>query len=525
MLSSPEPTAPPASEVATWVGFSMMCVGMFMAILDVQVVATSLPAIQSALAIPTDQMSWIQTAYLIAEVIAIPLTGFVTRVLTMRGLFVVSISVFTLASVGCAASGTFPSLISWRILQGFAGGMIIPAVFSAVFLMFPVARQGIATTLAGVLAVLAPTVGPVVGGWITDTLSWHWLFLINLAPGVISAALAGVMLPRPRMNLALARTLDVASLALIAIALAALQIALKEAPARGWTSAYVSGLLIASTLSAVAFIWRSLRVKAPFVELRTFANRNFTLGCILSFILGVGLFGSVYLMPVFLGFVRHHTAFEIGAIMLVTGLAQLVTAPIAAALERRADGRMLTVAGFSLLAVGLWMSADQTPRTDFSEMIWPQIARGVAFMFCLLPPTRLALAHLPPAQVADGSGLFNLMRNLGGAIGIALVDTIIFGRTKMHADALLAKLMQGDASTASFIGIPPGLLSSRGPDVLDPQTMAMLRPALESAAMTTAVNEAWMMIAALTAAAAICALFVRRVEQDASLAAGSLVKN
>jgi DHA2 family multidrug resistance protein len=333
--------------------------------------------------------------------------------------------------------------------------------------------------------------------------------LINLGPGVICAAVAGLMLPRPRINIALARTLDVASLALIAVALAALQVALKEAPSRGWTSSYVSGLLAACILSAVCFVWRSLRVQAPFVDLRTFADRNFTLGCILSFILGVGLFGSVYLMPLFLGFVRHHTAFEIGAIMLVTGLAQLFTAPIAAALDRRIDARVLTVAGFTLLAAGLFLSAYQTPRTDFAEMLWPQVARGVAFMFCLLPPTRLALAHLPPSQVADASGLFNLMRNLGGAIGIALVDTIIFGRTKMHADALLAKLLEGDTSTASFIGIPAGLLANRGPDALDPQTLAMLQPALESAAMTYAVNEAWLMMALLTAAATVCAFFVR----------------
>ena len=165
------------------IGFAMMCVGMFMAILDVQVVATSLPTIQSALAIPPDQMSWVQTAYLIAEVIAIPLTGFLTRLLTMRWLFVLAITVFTLASLGCATSESFTALVAWRVLQGFAGGTLIPAVFCAVFLLFPSHRQGIATTLAGVLAVLAPSVGPIVGGWITDTYSWHWLFLINILPG------------------------------------------------------------------------------------------------------------------------------------------------------------------------------------------------------------------------------------------------------------------------------------------------------------------------------------------------------
>ena len=183
--------APPDHTSAwTWIGFATMCLGMFLAILDIQIVATSMPTIQTALRIPRDQMSWIQTAYLIAEVIAIPLTGFLTRMLGMRWLFVVSITAFSLASLGCALSGGFTALIAWRIVQGFAGGTLIPAVFAAVFILFPERRQDIATTLAGVLAVLAPTVGPVVGGWITQTFSWQWLFLVNVAPGL---ACAGVV--------------------------------------------------------------------------------------------------------------------------------------------------------------------------------------------------------------------------------------------------------------------------------------------------------------------------------------------
>ena len=188
---------------AAWAGFVIVCVGMFMAILDVQVVATSLPTIQGALAISPDQTSWIQTAYLIAEVIAIPLTGFLMRVMTMRWLFVAALAGFTLASLGCALSGSFQALISWRVAQGFSGGMLIPAVFSAVFLLFPARMQGIATGLAGMLAVIAPKKGPIVGGWITETFSWHALFVINLAPGLTATLAAIFLLPRekPRPDL------------------------------------------------------------------------------------------------------------------------------------------------------------------------------------------------------------------------------------------------------------------------------------------------------------------------------------
>src|SRR5256714_13120718 len=189
---------PTVASSGTWLGFVRMCLGRFMAILDIQVVATSLPTIQDALAISQDAMSWIQTAYLIAEIIAIPLSGWLTRVLTLRWLFVAAIGLFTTASIGCAYSGNFPVLISFRVLQGFAGGMLIPAVFSAVFLLFPPRLHSVATTIAGVMAVLAPTIGPVVGGWISETWAWQGLFLINVAPAGLAAGLMPFLSPRPQ---------------------------------------------------------------------------------------------------------------------------------------------------------------------------------------------------------------------------------------------------------------------------------------------------------------------------------------
>lgn len=505
MTAASEP-APAVAGWRIWAGFAAMCAGMFMAILDVQVVATSLPTIRAALDMSEDQVSWIQTAYLIAEIVAIPLTGLLTRVLSMRWLFVISVAIFTIASAGCAASGSYEALIAWRVLQGFAGGTLIPAVFTAVFLLFPLRNQTLATTLAGVLAVLAPTLGPVVGGWITDAYSWRWLFLINVAPGVVAALIGAATLPRDDTDLASARRIDALGVALLAASLAALEIGLKEAPGRGWTSGVVLGLLIASLICGAAFAARMLRSGAPVVNLRAFASLRFSVACALSFVLGVGLFGSVYLMPFFLGFVRGHDALAIGKTMLVTGLAQLVAAPVAVMLEKRVDPRALSAFGFALFGVGLGMSAWQTPETDFAGMLWPQVVRGLAIMFCLLPPTRLALGHLPPAQVPDASGLFNLMRNLGGAIGLALIDTVIFGRLPTLASSLTTKLQAGDADAAAFVGIPPGLLNpAQAPP---PGALAMLEPLVRRAAMTTAINEAWAMLAALTLAGVLCLIIL-----------------
>ncbi|MBV8167101.1 MAG: DHA2 family efflux MFS transporter permease subunit [Alphaproteobacteria bacterium] len=488
-----------------------MGVGMFMAVLDVQVVATSLPTIQAAIAIRPDQMSWIQTAYLIAEVIAIPLTGFLTRRLGMRGLSVAALSLFTLASAGCAASTGFGTLIVCRIVQGLSGGTLIPAVFTAVFVLFPVVRQGAATMLAGVLAVLAPTVGPIVGGWITETFSWHWLFLINVAPGIAAAGLAGRLLPGAGARDTGGPRLDLGALILLAIALASLEIALKQAPERGWLSPPVAVLLAACLVAALGFARCSVRSARPLVELATFADRNFAIGCALSFVLGIGLFGSVYLMPLHLAFVRGHDALEIGEVMLATGLAQLVAAPLAVALERQLDARLLTAAGFALFVAGIAMSAWQTPRTDGADMVWPQIVRGLAIMLCLLPPTRLALGRLAPDRVADASGLFNLMRNLGGAIGLAVIDTVVFGRAPDHAAAIVERLEAGDVDTARFVGIPLKLFLERPPGPPDEATRAILEPMIETAALTRAIDEAWALCAILTAAALLCLPFARKV--------------
>jgi len=506
--------SPAGSDLRTWGGFVIMCLGMFMAILDIQIVATSLPAIQQALGIAPDQMVWIQTAYLTAEIVAIPLTGYLTARLGMRWLFVSAVTVFTLASAACGQSQSFEALVGWRIVQGFAGGTLIPAVFSAVFLMFPQRLQGLATTIAGVAAVLAPTVGPIVGGWITQTWSWHWLFRINIAPGIVAALAAAVLLRGDGTNRRIHRKFDPAGLVALAVSLAAFEIGLKDAPTLGWDAPRVLGLLALFAFAGLFFVIKTVRSAWPLVELRCFSDRNFTIGCVLSFVLGIGLFGSTYLMPFFLGLVREHGSLRIGEIMLITGIAQLVSAPLAVFLERRIDARLLAFAGFALFAAGMWLSSRQTAETDAAEMIVPQILRGAAIMFCLLPPTRMALGRLSPALVADGSGLFNLMRNIGGALGLALIDTVIFSRSAIYGAAIEAQLRAGDVATAVGIGIPRDAFLEQLGQPPDEFTEEMVRPLVEKAALVHAINDAWLLIAVATALAVALLFWVKRSDPD-----------
>ncbi len=491
------------ARIATWFGFLLMCLGMFMALLDVQVVAASLPTIQQALAISPDAMSWIQTAYLIAEVIAIPLTGWLTRVFTLRWLFVIAILVFTLTSVGCAFSINFASLVFCRVFQGFAGGTLIPAVFSGIFLLFPARSHPVASTIAGIMAVLAPTVGPVVGGWITHFYSWPWLFLVNVIPGVVACVATPFLLPRGRPRLNQLYNFDAVSLALMAVSLASLEIGLKQAPRTGWLSVGCLALFGLCAVTAAVFAVRTLKAVQPVVELKALQVRPFSIGCILSFCLGAGLFGAVYLMPVFLAYVGQHDALQIGSIMLVTGAAQLVAAPIAGALESRLDPRWLSAFGFSLLAAGLGLSAFESRLADYDEMFWPQVLRGAAAMFCLLPPTRLALETLHHKQVQDASGLFNMMRNLGGAVGIALIDTVLYGRTDGHAEAIRQRLIAGDITAAHAIGLDgfPSDVSAAG-------------PLIERAAFAASANEGWALLSAIALLGLLIIPFVPRRTTD-----------
>ncbi len=493
----------------SFVGFLAMCAGMFLAILDIQIVASSLIDIQADLRIPADRLSYLQTIYLIAEIIAIAVSGRLARALSTRWLYTIGLIGFVAASGACAASGTYQALYVARAVQGFFGGVLIPTVFSAVFLMFPLKRQAMATAIAGSFAMLAPTVGPFVGGWITETLSWHWLFLINIAPGL---AAAGIVARWVRIDNAdwksLART-DVITLGLAVVFLTTLELTLKEAPHRGWfgpAALTLAGICIAS---GIWLVRRCLSVPEPLIAMRAFADKDFAIGAWFSFVLGIALFGATYLMPLFLGLVRDRGPLEIGTIMMVTGAAQLLTAPLAAVLERRWAAKPMTLAGFGLFAAGLLLNGLMTPEWEFNEFFAPQVLRGVALLLCLLPTTRLALGHLPPERVPQASSLFNLLRNVGGAVGLALIDTVMETRTAGHAEAIIAKLQEGDRVTAAFVGLPLERFTGTALGPIDQATREMVAPLVQRAAVTMSFNDAWLALGTVVALSLLALPFVQ----------------
>jgi DHA2 family multidrug resistance protein len=371
---------------------------------------------------------------------------------------------------------------------------LIPAVFTSVFVMFPQRRQLLATTIAGSFAMIAPTIGPALGGYMTEMHSWHWIFLINLPPGIIVSAMVFFCLRADHPKWRALLQIDYWTVLAAALFLGSLELLLKEGPGHDWHGTLVTPLLFLCPLAGSAAVWLCLVRTHPFVDLRRFRDRDFSLGCTLSFVLGAGLYGSVYLMALFLGFVRHHSPLEIGLIMAVTGGAQLLTAPAAAFAETRVNAKWVAALGFALFGLGLFTNGFATVRTDFDGLFWPQVLRGVSLLLCLLPATRLALDQWPIDDLAEASAMFNLMRNLGGAIGLAAIDTIVQQRTAGHVADLVARLAAGSRDTARLVGLPLFRFHDVPLGPIDPMTKMIVKPLVERAALAQSFNDAWLVL-------------------------------
>jgi DHA2 family multidrug resistance protein len=504
---------PPAAEPINprhLLAFLAMCFGMFMAFLDIQIVSASLSEIQAGLAASRDEISWVQTSYLIAEVIAIPLSGFLSRALGTRFMFAASAAGFTLASLMCGFTSSMNEMIVWRAIQGFIGGGMVPSVFAAIYTVFPRSRQAMIVPLVGLVATLAPTIGPTVGGYLTDALSWHWLFFINVGPGIVVAVLAFVLIDFDQPNLPLFKHFDWWGLLSMAGFLGSLEYVLEEGPRYDWLDDQtIAVLAVVSAVSAVAFFVRAFTARAPIVDLKAYADRNFALGSMFSFVLGIGLYGLTYLFPVYLEEIRGYNALMVGETMFVSGLTMFLCAPIVGRLMNRVDPRLMMMAGFMVFALGSWQMTFVTRDWDFWELLWPQIFRGAGMMFAIVPITNLALGTLAPERLKNASGLFNLARNLGGAVGLASLNTLLNDRTDLHLARLHEAVTWGRRPAAEMLTNLTARFQNFGSDA---PTMALrqLMMMARQQGVVMAFADVFLMMAVLFAAFAALALLMRR---------------
>ncbi|MBX3454791.1 DHA2 family efflux MFS transporter permease subunit [Ferrovibrio sp.] len=501
----------PKLSPGLYIGYLAMVLGMFMAILDIQIVSSSINEIQAGLSASADEISWVQTSYLIAEVIMIPFSGYLSRLLSTRILFTISALSFTLASVGCAMSNSLESMIVMRALQGFLGGAMIPTVFATVFIMFPPRKRAVASVTIGLIATLAPTIGPTLGGYLTQWMSWHWLFLINVVPGIVVCVVVWTFLDIDKPNLGLLRGFDYIGLAAMAVFLGSLEYVIEEGPRKDWLAEpAIRNFAIACTIGGVVFFWRSITHKNPAVDLKAFANRNFAVGCAFSFTMGIGLYGLVYLLPLFLARVRGLNSLQIGEIMFVTGLAQFLIAPLAGYLARNTDPRKVLLFGLALMAASTYGMANITGDWQFNELLLPQIMRGAGLMLCMVPINAIALGTLPPQELKNASGLYNLTRNLGGAFGLAAINTVLIERNALHWNRLIEAINPGRPEVQAYID---GIATSLAERLQTDETMMaarLLGAKIQQQASIMSFADCFYLMAILFACAAAAVMLARR---------------
>lgn len=498
-------------ERLAFYGFMAMTLGNFMAILDIQIVASSLNQIQAGLSASADELTWVQTSYLIAEVIAIPLSGFLSRLVSTRVYYVVSALGFSLASLACAFAWDINSMIVFRAIQGFLGGGMIPTTMGAIFIMFPPEKRVLPTVLVGMVTTLAPALGPTVGGYLTAALSWHWLFLINLVPGITIAVVVWYCIHIDKADHSLLKTLDYWGLISMALFLGSLEYVLDEGPRHDWMQdPTVFKLVFVTALAGVFFFWHVFHTRHPIVQLRVFRDRNFAVGCVVAFVVGVCLFGIVYLVPTFFGQVRGYNSEQIGHVMMFTGIAMFSTAPLVGKLANKVDLRVMIAYGLAVVAIGTYLNSHLTADVDMWNFAIPQMLRGHGFMCCMIPMTGLALGTLAPHEVKDGSGVFGLMRNLGGAIGLAVINTELSNRRAFHY-AHLSNAIDPSRQRVHEILVygQTGLAPELGSDSLA-ATLGLIKLRVVQQAAIMAFNDMFLMLSGVVSVTLVLVLLVQK---------------
>ncbi|WP_218082195.1 DHA2 family efflux MFS transporter permease subunit [Anthocerotibacter panamensis] len=435
-LKAPQISTEPQVSLRAWLSVAGVMLGAFMAILDIQITNSSLKDIQGALNATLEEGSWISTSYLVAEIIVIPLTGWLSKVFSNRLYLLVNTVLFIFFSVCCASAWDLNSMIVFRGLQGFSGGVLIPMAFTVMLTTLPPSKQTIGLALFGMTATLAPSIGPTIGGWLTENFGWEYIFYINVIPGALMlAALWFTMDPRP-LQLNLLKKGDWWGILTMAIGLGSLQIVLEEGSRKDWFgSDLIARLAVVAVVFLALFLWIEFTRKEPFINLRLFAKGNFGLGSIVNVTLGLGLYGSVYILPLYLAQIQGYNALQIGQVIMWAGLPQFFIFPLLPRLMKRFDTRVLLLVGLALFSTSCFMNAGMTHDTGADQLIWSQIVRALGQPLIITPLSSLITIGVGK-DAGSASGLFNMMRNLGGSMGIALLATLLDQREKFHSSTI-----------------------------------------------------------------------------------------
>ncbi len=410
--------------------------GALMALIDITIVNVALNDIRASFGTPIDQIGWVSTGYMMANIVIIPMTGWFQRRFGYRRYFAASILVFTAASGLCGLAWDLPSLVAFRALQGLGGGAIMPTSQAILFARYPRREHGMAAALMGIGAVTGPLLGPTLGGYLIEWSSWHWVFLVNLPIGVVAAAMALRAIHEPGFQPSRA-PVDVFGIGLLAAGMASLQYVLEEGNREGWEESRLIVVLGAVALvSLVTFVVHELETDHPVVDLRVFKDRNYAAGTGINFLLGLSLFAGNFLFALYCGAVMRYTALDIGRVFMVAGALQIAIMPFIGRMVSRVDLRAMLLFGIGTVAASLWMNAHLTQEAGFWDLTRPMLVRAAGLGFMFIPVSMIALSDLPHAVRGNATGLYNLTRELGGSIGTAWMGLLVERGTVIHGSYL-----------------------------------------------------------------------------------------
>jgi DHA2 family multidrug resistance protein len=448
-------------------------------LIDTSIVNVAVPHMMGNLGATLDEVAWVSTGYIIANVIVISMSAWLSGFFGRRRYFAGSIALFVLASFFCGASRTLGTLVFWRVIQGVGGGALLSTAQAALREAFPIEEIGTAMAIFGVGVMVGPTIGPTLGGWIVDSYSWPWIFYINVPLG-IGAFILTLAYLRDNTQQERARRIDIEGIALLTVCIGALQWMLERGERSDWfQSPLITALAAISLTSGALLIWRELRAEEPIINLRILKNRQVTAGVSIGLMLGFALYGSVFVLPVFLQSVLQMTAWQTGKIILPGALASAATMAVVGRNAGRLDARYTVVFGTALYFASMWQMSLSTSASGAGDFFWPLILRGVGLGLIFVPLTNATIADLDSKNLAQGTGMFNLFRQLGGSLGIAIMATMLAHLRTVERSYLVEHVASGNPATLAQLGaitkgvvargVEPAMASQVATAVLDRQ--------------------------------------------------------
>ncbi|MCQ4311884.1 multidrug efflux MFS transporter [Pseudomonas stutzeri] len=483
--------------------------GAFMAVLDIQITNSSLKDIQGALSATLEEGSWISTSYLVAEIIMIPLTAWLVQLLSARRLAVwVSIG-FLFSSLLCSFAWNLESMIVFRALQGFTGGALIPLAFTLTLIKLPDHHRAKGMALFAITATFAPSIGPTLGGWLTESWGWEYIFYINVPPGLLMIAGLLYGLEKKPPHWELLKSTDYAGIVTLAMGLGCLQVFLEEGHRKDWLeSSLIVQLGSVAAVSLILFVILQLSRPNPLINLGILRERNFGLTSIASLGMGLGLYGSIYLLPLYLAQIQNYNSLQIGQVIMWMGIPQLFLIPLVPKLMKIIPPKLLCAAGFALFGISSFASGALNPDFAGDQFHPIQIIRALGQPMIMVTVSLIATAYIQPQDAGSASSLFNILRNLGGAIGIALLATLLDSRAKVYFDYLRESVAPSNPAVAERLASLTQQLGS------EQAALGKLSEITHQQAMIMAYNDAFHFVGIALAISMVAVLLTRRLPEN-----------